>query len=137
MFIRFRSLKDDNSFWLCARRAGYIFPYKQSYLDLLLSRNALVNSTNNPTNMLSKLLAVVVFMLSLSKALAECRLKGVNIAGFDFGCSSDVRFLLKLSDFTANVCRVNVHPVVLLLPYCRRESGRTLGSINLNTIATG
>lgn len=40
--------------------------------------------------MLSKLLAGSIVALSLSKAVAAVSWKGVNVAGFDFGCGVDV-----------------------------------------------
>ena len=45
--------------------------------------------------MLARILGVVTVALSLGKAFAEVQLKGVNIAGLEFGCVPDVNFLLK------------------------------------------
>jgi hypothetical protein len=40
--------------------------------------------------MFSKLLATSTVALSLGRALAGVQFAGVNIAGFDFGCGTDV-----------------------------------------------
>ena len=44
--------------------------------------------------MFSKLLVTATFALSLGGALARVQFAGVNIAGFDFGCGTDVFALL-------------------------------------------
>ena len=40
--------------------------------------------------MLSKLLAGSIAALSLSRAFAAVSWRGVNLAGFEFGCGTDV-----------------------------------------------
>ena len=40
--------------------------------------------------MFSKLIASSIFALSLGRALAGVQFAGVNIAGFDFSCGTDV-----------------------------------------------
>lgn len=44
--------------------------------------------------MLFKLLPIVTLALSINEALADVKFKGVNIAGFDFGCVINVSFFL-------------------------------------------
>lgn len=43
--------------------------------------------------MYSKLLAGSIVALSMNKAFAAVFWKGVNLAGFEFGCGIDVRVL--------------------------------------------
>lgn len=46
----------------------------------------------------------MIVMLCSSKALAECQMKGVNIAGFEFGCVTNVSFFLEHSLLATLIC---------------------------------
>lgn len=45
--------------------------------------------------MFFKILHVVTLALGVNEALADVTLKGINIAGFDFGCEINVSFLFQ------------------------------------------
>lgn len=87
--------------------------------------------------MLFKLLRFVTVTLSLGQALAEVKMKGVNIAGFDFGCIIDVSFLPEDSFPTANRCRALVMGAIRLRPFCHPGNGCYLGSPSPPTTRTG
>ena len=79
--------------------------------------------------MLSKLLQAVTVMLCLSKALAECHMKGVNIAGFEFGCVTNVSsFLRVFFACDAHIYRVLASLVTVLLHFYRLGNGYYLVS---------
>lgn len=78
--------------------------------------------------MIAKILGVVTVALSLGKALAEVQLKGVNIAGFEFGCVTNVSLLLKHLFLTTNMSRAPVSRAAVHPPYCHRGNGSYLVS---------
>lgn len=86
--------------------------------------------------MLFKLSSITAIVLSLNGARAIVQYSGVNIAGFDFGCSSDVSILSSVTTMILNKSRASAHVMAQLPPFYRKDNGICLMSIDIGCTPT-
>lgn len=87
--------------------------------------------------MLFKLSSITAIVLSLNGARAIVQYSGVNIAGFDFGCSSDVSILPSVTMMILNKSRASAHVMAQPPPFYRKDNGSCLMSADIGCTPTG